>query len=319
MKRYLAPVMALAVILLLPLVVKSDVVLTILIFAFLLGMLAVSLNLIFGYTGQLSMFHAAAFGIGAYTTHLAMHYWGVSFWTGALLAALLVAVISIFVGTLCFRFKLREFYFAVVTLAFSEVARLIIMNWNDVTNGTLGITLEQKPMLWIPWMGMVKIDGTLPWYYLSTVMLALTILVCWRMVNSWMGRCFAAIRLNDELGDMLGVNVFRYKLVAFAVGNAIAAVAGGLYAFYLGFVEPGFLSIDQSLAIIAMVLLGGRGWIWAPAVGALLLTALPHLIHFGPEVRSMVYGLILILTILFMPQGIVGTLMERLGHGHSTS
>lgn len=315
MKRFLAPIVALAVVLLLPLVVKSDVILTILIFAFLLGMLAVSLNLIFGYTGQLSMFHAAAFGIGAYATHLAMHYWDVSFWTGALLAALLVAAISIFVGALCFRFKLREFYFAVVTLAFSEVARLIIINWNSVTNGTLGITLEQKPMLWVPSVGVVKIDGTLPWYYLSAVMLALTILVCWRMVNSWMGRCFAAIRLNDELGDMLGVNVFRYKLVAFAVGNAIAAVAGGLYAFYLGFVEPGFLSIDQSLAIIAMVLLGGRGWVWAPAVGALLLTALPHLIHYGPEVRSMVYGLILILTILFMPRGIVGTLMERLGHG----
>lgn len=319
MKRFLAPVTTLAVVLLLPLVVKSDVILTILIFAFLLGMLAVSLNLIFGYTGQLSMFHAAAFGIGAYATHLAMHYWGVSFWIGVLLAAMLVAVISIFVGALCFRFKLREFYFAVVTLAFSEVARLVIINWNSVTNGTLGITLEQKPMLWLPWLDVVKIDGTLTWYYLSAAMLALTILVCWRMVNSWMGRCFAAIRLNDELGDMLGVDVFRYKLVAFAVGNAIAAVAGGFYAFYLGFVEPGFLSIDQSLAIIAMVLLGGRGWVWAPAVGALLLTALPHLIQFGPEVRSMVYGLILILTILFMPQGIVGTLMETLGRGRRTA
>jgi branched-chain amino acid transport system permease protein len=165
----------------------------------------------------------------------------------------------------------------------------------------------------------MKVDGTLPWYYLSLVGLGLSVLVCWRIVNSWMGRCFAAIRLNDELGDSLGVNVFRYKLAAFVTGNSIAAVAGALYAFYLGFIEPGFLSIDQSLAIIAMVLLGGRARVWYPVVGALVLTALPHLIHFSAEVRSIVYGLILILTILFMPNGIMGSLLARFGHGRPTA
>ena len=102
--------------------------------------------------------------------------------------------------------------------------------------------------------------------------------------------------------------MFRYKLAAFAAGNVIAAVTGSLYAFYLGSIEPGFLSIDQSLAIVAMVLLGGRGAVAAPVIGALVLTALPHLIHFSAEVRSIVYGSILILTILLMPQGIYGTL-----------
>jgi len=100
--------------------------------------------------------------------------------------------------------------------------------------------------------------------------------------------------------------VFRYKLAAFAAGNMIAAVAGSLYSYYLGSIEPGFLSIDQSLAIVAMVLLGGRGAVAAPVIGAIVLTALPHLIHFSAEVRSIVYGGILILTILLMPQGIYG-------------
>ena len=293
---------------LLPVVVSSDFTLTILVFSFLLGMLAVSFNLIFGFTGQLSMFHAAAFGISAYATHLSMKYWGLSFWTGMLLAAALVLVLSVIVGAICFRFRLKEFYFAVVTLAFSEMARLVVLNWNNVTNGTLGIILQDKPTIWLPGPGLVKLEGTLMWYYVSLVALVLTVIVCWRLVNSWMGRSFSAIRLNDELGDTLGINVFRYKLAAFAVGNIIAAFTGGLYAFYLGSIEPGFLSIDQSLAIVAMVLLGGRGAVAAPIIGALVLTALPHMIHLGAEMRSIVYGGILILTILLMPQGIYGSL-----------
>ena len=308
--RLLAAVVALA---LLPVVVKSDFILTMFVFAFILGIAAVSFNLIFGYTGQLSMFHAAAFGVSAYATYLAMTHWGLSFWVGTLLATGLVMVLSVIVGTICFRFRLKEFYFAVVTLAFSEMARLVVLNWNGVTNGSLGIILQDKPSLWVPGQGLVKLDGTLMWYYVSLVALALTVVVCWRIVHSWMGRCFAAIRLNDELGDTLGINVFRYKLAAFAVGNMIAAVTGSLYSFYLGSIEPGFLSIDQSLAIVAMVLLGGRGAVAAPVIGALVLTALPHLIHFGAEVRSIVYGGILILTILLMPQGIYGSVAAFLG------
>ncbi len=308
MNSALRLVLAAAALALLPLVVKSDFVLTILVFSFLLGMLAVSFNLIFGYTGQLSMFHAAAFGISAYATYLSMSRWGTSFWTGMLLAAALVLVLSVIVGTICFRFRLKEFYFAVVTLAFSEMARLVVLNWNSVTNGSLGIILQDKPTIWLPGQGVVKLEGTLMWYYVSLAALALTVIVCLRLVNSWMGRSFAAIRLNDELGDTLGINVFRYKLAAFAVGNIIAAITGGLYAFYLGSIEPGFLSIDQSLAIVTMVLLGGRGAVAAPVLGALVLTALPHMIHLGAELRSIVYGSILILTILLMPQGIYGTL-----------
>ena len=296
-----------------PLGVKSDVVLTILVFAYLQGMLAVSFNLIFGFTGQLSMFHAAAFGVAAYATHLSMKNFGISYWQGVLFAAALVAVLSVIVGAICFRFRLKEFYFAVVTLAFSEMARLTVLNWNSVTNGSLGINLQEKATLWVPGTGVVPIDGTLMWYYVSLAALGLTVLACWRMVHSWMGRCFAAIRLNDELGDTLGINVFRYKLASFVAANVMAAFAGSLYAYYLGSLEPGFLSIDQSLGIIAMVLLGGRSAVAAPVVGAVMLTALPHVIHFSAEVRSIVYGSILIFTILVMPQGIYGTTLQLFG------
>jgi branched-chain amino acid transport system permease protein len=273
--------------------------------------LAVSFNLIFGYTGQLSMFHAAAFGIAAYATHLSMAHLGVSFWIGTIIAVLVVTAISLVVGTICFRFRLKEFYFAIVTLAFSEIARLVILNWSSFTNGTLGINLTEKPTLWLPGSGLIAVEGTRMWYYLTLVALIATVFVCTRVVHSWMGRCFAAIRLNDELADTLGINVFRYKLISFLIGNAGAAVAGSLYAFYLGYIEPNYLSIEQSLAIIAMALLGGRQPVAGPILGAFVLTALPHVIEFSAELRILIYGLILILTILVMPSGIMGILTRR--------
>jgi branched-chain amino acid transport system permease protein len=289
-----------------PLVLHNEVALTILVFTFILGMLAVSFNLIFGYTGQLSMFHAAAFGIGAYATELSMAHLAVSFWIGVVIAVFIVSAISLSVGTVCFRFRLKEFYFAIVTLACSEIVRLIILNWSSFTNGSLGINLTETPTLWLPGHGVVPVVGTRMWYYLALTALIIMVWVCTRVVHSWMGRCFAAIRLNDELADTLGINVFRYKLVSFLIGNAGAAVAGALYAFYLSYIEPNYLSIEQSLAIIAMVLLGGRQPLAGPILGAFVLTALPHVIEFSAELRILTYGLILIFTILLLPSGIMG-------------
>jgi branched-chain amino acid transport system permease protein len=296
---------------LVPAVVHSNAVLTILIFTFILGILAVSFNLIFGFTGQLSLFHAAAFGLSAYATYLSMAHWGISFWLGAIVGIAFVTLISIVIGAICFRFKLRELYFAIVTLAFSELARLVILNWNGFTNGSLGINFTLTPTLWVPGRGVIPVTGTLMWYYLCLVAVALAVVFYTRIVHSWMGRCFASIRLNDALADTLGINVFRYKLVSFVAGNIGAAVAGSLYAFYIGYIDPNYFSLDQSLAIIAMALLGGREFVAAPIVGALVLTALPHVINVNAEARLLVYGLILILTILLMPRGIVGLMARR--------
>lgn len=297
--------------LLVPAVVHNNVILTILIFTFILGILAVSFNLIFGFTGQLSLFHAAAFGLSAYATYLSMVHWGISFWLGMMVGVVFVTLISIVIGAICFRFKLRELYFAIVTLAFSELARLVILNWSSFTNGSLGINFTITPTLWIPGRGVIPVEGTLMWYYLSLTAIVLAVIFYSRIVHSWMGRCFASIRLNDELAETLGINVFRYKLISFVAGNLGAAVAGSLYAFYISYIDPHYFSIDQSLAIIAMALLGGRDFVAAPIVGALVLTALPHVININAEARLLVYGLILIMTILVMPHGIVGILARR--------
>jgi branched-chain amino acid transport system permease protein len=296
---------------LVPAAVSNNVVLTVLIFTFILGILGVSFNLIFGFTGQLSLFHAAAFGLSAYATYLSMAHWGVSFWIGMATGVVFVTLISIVIGTICFRFKLKELYFAIVTLAFSELARLVILNWTSFTNGSLGINFTLTPTLWLPGRGVVPVAGTTMWYYLSLIAVALAVAFYSRILHSWMGRTFAAIRLNDALADTLGINVFRYKLICFIAGNAGAAVAGSLYAFYISYIDPHYFSVDQSLAIIAMALLGGREYVAAPIVGAFVLTALPHVINVNAEVRILIYGLILILSILLMPRGIVGSLVRR--------
>jgi branched-chain amino acid transport system permease protein len=128
------------------------------------------------------------------------------------------------------------------------------------------------------------------------------------ILRSWIGRCFAAIRLNEDLAQTLGIDIFRYKLLSFTIANVLAALAGALFAFYTGYIEPAYLGINQSLDVIAMVLLGGRLSLAGPIVGAFVLTGLPHVIELSGEVRAMLYGIILILTILVMPQGIVGTI-----------
>jgi len=294
----------------LPLAVRSDFLLTILIFTFIYGILGVTFDLIFGFTGQLSMFHPAVFGISAYMTHLLVVNARLSFWIATLPSAATAGLLAVVVGSVCFKFQLKTFYFAVVTLAFAEMIRLIVVNWTSVTNGTLGLVVSGQPTVWWPGAGIVPIRGPVAWYYLTLVALTLTVIVSWRALGSWAGRCFSAIRLNEDLARTLGINIFRYKLLAFALGNALASFAGGLYGYYTGYIDPGYLGINQSMEILAMVLLGGQGTLLGPVVGSLVLTALPHAIDLRAEIRAMLYGAILIFTILVMPRGVVGTLVQ---------
>src|SRR5215472_14396982 len=305
-----AVAVALLIGLLTPLAVHSDSILAIAIYGFMAASLAVSFNLIFGFTGQLSLFHAASFGVSAYIVTILVTAFGWKFWLAIAPALAVVLILSLIVGTICFRFKLKEFYFAVVTMAFSEILRLVILNWNGMTNGSLGITVVDKPSLWTP-SGSVQISSGIAWYYLSLALLVIVYVVCQRILSSWIGRCLAAIRLNDQLGETLGIDVFKYKLLSFAVGSALAGLVGAFYGFYSGFVEPHYLSISLGLDIIAMVLLGGVGSLIGPVIGALILTSLPHVIDLSAELRIALYGSILIFVILVMPKGIVGLLGSR--------
>jgi branched-chain amino acid transport system permease protein len=187
----------------------------------------------------------------------------------------------------------------------------VVLNWTSVTNGTLGLLVLDKPTVWVPREGVIQINQTMPWYFLALVCLTGVLVFTVLVMRSWIGRNFSAIRLNEDLAQTLGINTFRYKLLAFILSNIIASFAGALFGFYTGYIEPAYLAVTQSLDAIAMVLLGGISTIIGPVVGALLLTSLPHLIEFSAEVRVALYGGILIFVILLMPRGIVGLFGRR--------
>lgn len=303
--RVLTGLLAIAAIAM-PLVVQGEAARTVCIYAMLMATLAVSYNLIFGYTGQLSLFHSAAFGVSAYVTAVLTMKFGWTFWWTLIPALGLAIVLAVGVGILCFGFKLREFYFTIVTMAMAELLRLVVLNWNSVTEGSLGLTTVIAPKI-----GSYEVAGSLPWYYLVLALLCFSLLVCRQLLKAWTGRCFEAIKLNDALAESVGVNVFAYKMVAFVTASALAALAGSFYAAYSGFVEPRYMAIHNSLDIIAMVLLGGVASFWGPVIGAIVLTLLPHVIDLNAELRVMLYGAILIAVILAMPNGIVGLWKRR--------
>jgi branched-chain amino acid transport system permease protein len=293
-----------------PLFVDAEFVLTIFTFSFLLATMAIGLNLNFGFSGQLNMFTAASFGISAYVTYLSTQHLGVSFWVGLALAGVIITVLSVMIGYLCLRFGLRDFYFALITMAFSELARLVILNWTSMTNGAIGLLVLDEIPVSVPGLAQFTIQGATTWYYVSLGIMAGALIICTVLVRSWIGRCFAAIRLNEDLAQTLGINIFRYKLLAFIIADLFAAVAGAFFGYYSTFIDPQYLSITQGLDSLTMVLLGGAGTLLGPVVGALILGGLPHLIEISAAFRVMLLGAIMILVILAMPKGIVGTLIH---------
>ena len=306
----------------LPLFVRSDFLLTIFIFTFIYGILAVTFDLIFGFTGQLSMFHPAVFGVSAYMTYLLASQYKLPFWVATVPSALTAVVLAVVVGSICFKFRLKTFYFAVVTLAFAEMIRLVVMNWNSLTNGTLGLVVSGKPTIYWPGSGVVAIRGPIAWYYLTLACLSVTVLICARCLRAWMGRCFGAIRLNEDLARTLGINVFRYKLLAFAISSFYAGVTGVLYTYYLGIANYEQFQIGVSIDYLAMIIIGGLGSVLGSVLGAIFVTLLPIGIRYAmeafgglffapqtvlnliPNLRLMMFGALIIFFLIVEPEGL---------------
>lgn len=280
-------------------------------FAAIAGIAALGFNITFGLCGQLSMFHAAAFGLGGYGTVLAMRHFGLDFGPALLLTVIAVAVLAAAVGFVCFRFRLRDFYFAVTTMAVSEIIRLGVLNWHSVTNGSLGMTVSERASV-----AGFALNSPVGWYLSSLAALVLAYAAYEAISRSWLGRSLSAIRIDDGLAEALGIDSLRYKMLGFVLGSGYACVAGALYVFYLGFADPALLSVELMLSFVAMVLLGGTGSALGAVLGAAVLTALPHFIHMGAELRAMTYGAILISAILLLPQGLV-RLIGRGERGHA--
>lgn len=273
--------------------------------------LSVSLNLITGFTGMLNLGHAAFFGIGAYTSAILVNDVGVPWILGLFAAAVISALGGLLIGIPGLR--LRGDYFAIATLGFGEIFRIVAKNWEGLTRGTLGMPGIHKPELF----GFSFVSST--WMMLLVLTITIvSVLIMWRIIHSPFGRILKAIREDELAAKCLGKNVVKYKLYAMAIGSGFAGIAGSLFAHYFTYIDPGSFTFIISVYIISMVVLGGMGSISGSIIGAIIIIFLPEPIRFlhlpGPivgTIRQIIYSLLLIVLMIYRPHGLFGESSDK--------
>ena len=295
----------------LPLWLQNQYHLHIAIQAGIFAILAMSLNLLLGYTGQLSLGHAAFFGIGGYTSALLSKHldWPVFLGFGA--AIIVAGLAGYLVGRLSLR--LRGAYFVLVSLSFAGVVALVAVNWIELTNGPLGMPGIAAPAIAIPGVGEFTFLSKASYYELVLAVVAISYFVCHRLVRSRFGRACVALRENEVLAQAVGVNGTRYLVTTALVSAAMAGAAGSLYVHYTRFVSPEIFLFSYTVAMVTMVVAGGKGTLLGPLVGAILFTALPEVLRAAASYQwqMLTYGILLILTVFFLPKGIVPAIAAR--------
>jgi branched-chain amino acid transport system permease protein len=282
-----------------------------LIMAGIFAVLALSLNLLLGYTGQLSLGHAAFFGIGAYATALLSVKLEWSPWLGMLAATVLPGLAGWGIGRLAL--KLRGAYFVLLTISFAGVVSLVSVNWMDLTNGPLGIPGVPALAIAVPGLPELSLRTKGAFYYLVLVAVVAAYVLCRRVIASRVGRALVALRENETLAESVGIDGTFYLVLAAVISAAMAGAAGGLYAHYTRFVSPEVFLFTYTVTMVIMVVAGGKGTLAGPVLGAVLFTVLPEVLRAATswQWQMLLYGVLLIATLFFMPRGIVPTLVER--------
>ncbi len=285
--------------LLFPLLVQSEYILNIAVYAGIYVILTSSLNITNGYTGLFSFGHAAFYGIGAYTAAILATRSGIPFWLTLPLAGIVASVFGAAIALLTLR--LGGIFLALVTIGFQEIAYLVILNWVSLTRGPMGI-----PGIPPATIGGVALRGNRGYYLLILALDALVLFLISRIVTSRVGRAFVAIREDELAAQSAGIATFPTKVLSFVIATFFAGIAGGFFAHHAGFVSADSFRLDETFAILTMLIVGGMGSLPGPVIGAVFLVVLPEASRFLAEYRGVVYGLILIGVILFRPEGIAG-------------
>lgn len=261
--------------------------------------LALGLSLILGYTGQLSMGHAAFYGIGAYTSALLSLHFGLSFWITLPISGLVGCLFGLLLGLPTLRVK--EDYLAIVTLSFGELVRLTMLNWVKLTRGPMGLPDIAPPSLF----GFDLSNPTIM-YFICLLIVLFTVLSIRRLVNSAFGREMLAIREDEIAADAMGINVTRVKVIVFALAGLYAGLAGSFFAHFNGYISPDNFSYNDSVSILLMIVLGGIDSIPGVILGATILTILPEALRGIGAWRMVLYGLLMVVIIIVKPRGLIG-------------
>lgn len=279
------------------------------------AVLAVSLNLIAGCTGLLSVAHAALFGVGAYIAALAAVHLHVGFAVAVICAVAGAGIISLIVALPSLR--VHDDYFVLATFCFQVVFFHVTNNWIGLTGGPMGIPGIPEPKV----LGVVLSSNT-GFLTLALGLALLTYALACRLASSPFGRVLKAIREDEIFAQALGKNITAFKLQVFVIGGILAAAAGTLYAYYVTFIDPTSFTVQESILILAMVIVGGSGSVAGSVVGAFVLVSLPEVLRFlglpssiAANIRQITYGGLLVLCMLFRPQGIMGEFtLRKVGH-----
>lgn len=268
--------------------------------------LALSLNLLVGYAGLLSICHAAFYGLGAYISTLLMMKAGLGFLPAMACGVLGATLISFIVSLPSLR--LKGDYFVIASLGFQIIVYSILYNWIDATRGPYGIPGIPRPDIF-----GYKVNEIWEYVILTGTFAAVVLLIFWRICHSPFGLVLKTISEDEVVAQSLGKPVARYKIIAFAISGGIAAISGTLYATYVTYIDPTSFTVDESIFILSAIILGGTGNIRGSLVGVVFVLVLPEILRFlqipdaiAPNARQMIYGLMLILLMRFRPQGLWG-------------
>ena len=268
--------------------------------------LAVGLDLVTGYCGQFSFATGAFYGIGAYTAAIMNRDLGTSIWLHLPAGAIVAGSFGLLLGIPALR--LSGHFLAIVTIAFQTIMYLTISQWTSFTGGQVGLSLEGSNSVVIFGTKLFELSSVRSYYWLSLAVTAVCMLVAWRLVNSRLGREWIAIRDDEKLAQAIGLDTTRGKLTAFVAYAASAGIAGVLTAHALRGVTPDDFTIWISATVVAMMVLGGRGTLVGPIIGAILLAVLPEFLGRYAEYKMLIYGIILVLGMTLIPEGLVGRL-----------
>ena len=288
-----------AIMALLPLVISNEYYIQVLIFIGIYIILTLSLNLLNGYVGLLSIGHAAFYGIGAYASAKLVMEAGLPFPLAMLGAGAAAGVFGYLIAKPTLR--LSGIYMTMATLGFNMIFFLVLQNWMSFTNGPLGIMDIPPPSIF-----GYAIESRVQYYYLIYFLVLLTIISMQRLMTCRFGRALVSIRENELAAEAMGVNTTKYKIQAFVLAAFYAGIAGSYYAHFVTFVSPDSFYIYESFILLAMLAFGGQGNLIGPVFGAAVLTIIPEVFRFLQEYRMLVYGGILIVMMLVRRQGLLG-------------
>ncbi len=313
---------------LLPALIKSPYALHLFILVFLTVMLGESWNIIGGFGGQYSVGHAAYFGIGAYTSMILLRDHQIPPWFGVWAGMAIAVAVALVIGAICFR--LRGPYFVLASIAVAEIMRNGALNWKGLTNGAEGILAEVPPFV----LGPLHIDfvGKVPYFYLGLILAVMSIVANALVRVSKLGYYLQAVREDQDAAHSLGIPIALTKNTGLAISAALTALGGGFYALYTGFIDPaGVLGIDVSIQLVLVCIIGGIGTVAGPILGAVVLVVLSEALRSNllasalfavgvpqgsaigqflktnlAQAHVLVYGILVVVTVLFMPDGFLG-------------